>query len=71
MRDPFASYDAWLEAPYQRMYAEEDRLECPECGVTMDEDKRERSVECPGCGFADGYNWDAEAERRADRMEDA
>lgn len=23
MPDPFANYDAWLEAPYQRMYAQE------------------------------------------------
>lgn len=24
MRDPFANYDAWLEAPYQQMMAEAD-----------------------------------------------
>lgn len=24
MRDPFANYDAWLEAPYQQMVAEND-----------------------------------------------
>lgn len=24
MRDPFANYDSWLEAPYQQMMAESD-----------------------------------------------
>ena len=25
MNDPFRNYDAWLEAPYQRMYAEQEK----------------------------------------------
>jgi transposase len=44
--------------------------ECPECDAPMEEDKYERSVECPECGYSDGYDWDAAAEARAEaRME--
>lgn len=46
------SYDSWLEAPYQEMYAEEERLACPQCDEQMDED--EQGVQCPECGFEDG-----------------
>lgn len=57
------SYDAWLEAPYQRMA---DAPECPDCGAQMDEDRHEQSVECPECGYSAGRDWDAEAEARAE-----
>lgn len=71
VRDPFASYDSWLEAPYQRQQAQGERLECPKCDAQMHEDKAERSVECPECGYADGFDWDAAAEAAAEaRMED-
>jgi hypothetical protein len=36
----------------------------------MEEDKRERSVECPECGYADGFDWDAAAEAAAERAWD-
>jgi ribosomal protein S27AE len=62
MPDPFANYDAWLEAPYQRT---QDAPECPECGEALHEDAHERTVDCPECGYHDGFDWDAEAERRA------
>jgi Zn ribbon nucleic-acid-binding protein len=67
--DPFRNYDSWLEAPYQRAQAEGLRLECPECNAQMDEDAREQSVEGPECGYANGRDWDAEAERRAEARE--
>jgi ribosomal protein L37AE/L43A len=66
MPDPFRNYDAWLEAPYQRP----DAPECPDCGETMHEDAHERTVDCEACGYHDGFDWDAEAERRAEARED-
>jgi hypothetical protein len=38
-RDPFANYDAWLEAPIQRMYADEDLFErfCEAEGFDVDD----------------------------------
>lgn len=73
-RDPFGGYDNWLERPYAEAARRAERLECPVCGVTMDENKLDREVECPACGYYDGFDWDAEAERRAearmDEMED-
>ncbi|MEJ7804102.1 MAG: hypothetical protein WKH68_12155 [Candidatus Limnocylindria bacterium] len=72
MRDPFASYDAWLEKPYTDRAREAEDAECPKCESTLDEDKHERSVECtnPDCDYAAGYDWDAEAERRAEAAAD-
>jgi hypothetical protein len=35
----------------------------------MDEDTHERTVDCPACGYSDGFDWDAEAERRAEARE--
>lgn len=66
-RDPFSGYDAWLEKPYQERA---DESECPECGCGMLVDRRERTVECTECGYSDGFDWDAEAERRAEAMVD-
>lgn len=57
-------YDAWLEKPYQDREAEAERLRCPNCDAQMEEDAAERSVECGSCGYANGYDWDAAAERR-------
>lgn len=69
-RDPFASYDAWLEEPYQRQQAQ-DPGECPECGHPLVQDRHERTVDCEACGFHNGYDWDSEAERRAEARAEA
>jgi transposase len=44
--------------------------ECPQCGEALIEDKVQREVECPECGYSNGYDWDAEAERRAEARYD-
>lgn len=64
------SYDSWLEAPYQRRQ-DEDPGECPNCGSgAVVEDRRDRTVDCEDCGWHDEFDWDAEAERRAELRED-
>lgn len=56
--------DRPLEPPEQEV------MLCPRCDeeVTVIEDKRERSIECSQCGEClAAFDWDAEAERRAER----
>lgn len=64
MRDPFANYDSWLEAPFQRMCAEQDAYVdwCERNGYDPDDEQAE----------ADYQEYcDAEAEEAAERMAEA
>lgn len=56
------------DSPPPSYYEPPDDLpECPQCGeLALREDRTERSVTCEDCGYWDGFDWDAEAERRAD-----
>jgi hypothetical protein len=70
MADPFANYDAWLEEPYQRMYAEAERAEWVEenstyetecCGLEVTYAEVQftddtPSISCPECGAVTGLN---------------
>lgn len=66
-------HQRWLEEPYQQMYAEEDRLTCPDCGEQM-RDLGDEAVQCPGCGFEahpqTEPDWDAIREERREQAED-
>lgn len=66
-------YDQWLEEPYQRMYAEAERLACPKCDEQMTED--DGRFECDACGHAEQHqtepDWDRIAEERAEARADA
>jgi hypothetical protein len=59
-------YDAWKTSP------PEEGRECPGCGGTdLTEDRAERTIDCNECGWGDGFDWDAEAERRMEaRLDD-
>lgn len=64
-----SGYDAWLEAPFQRMAEQAERLRCPECEEQVTEDTAGQSVECGYCGYTAGVDWDAVAEARVDRLD--
>lgn len=63
-RDPFASYDAWLEKPYIERAEQAERMSCPECDGPLTDDG-DGGVECE-CGYSYGPDWDAVAEARAE-----
>ena len=48
--DPFRNYDAWLEAPYQAMYAQAERDEAVIDQAIMDMEMSEEEAEA--------YDWD-------------
>jgi hypothetical protein len=71
MSDPFANYDAWLEEPYQEMYAKAERAEWIEenstyetdcCGIEVSyadvqfTDGEPSSVRCAECGEVAGLD---------------
>lgn len=64
MRDPFRNYDAWLEAPIQRAYAEGDAFVdwCEANDVDPDDDRAERLYQ-----EAIETDQEREAEDRAER----
>jgi hypothetical protein len=64
MRDPFRNYDAWLEAPIQRTYAEGDAFVdwCETNDVDLDDDRAERLYQ-----EAIETDQEREAEDRAER----
>lgn len=72
MRDPFANYDAWLEEPYQRMYAEAEHeewvaenstyetdccgIEVPYSDIHFDTKGTPTPVRCVECGEIAGVD---------------
>lgn len=66
MRDPFANYDAWLEAPYQRMYAQGDAEEAAweTLGVYPEDLEPPHKVggACPKCAEGKALEPDGDAD---------
>ena len=60
-------YDAWKTSPPEHDGPEE----CPKCGAGgVNYDRADRSAWCDECGWADGFDWEAAAERQAEMRSD-